>query len=244
MDCVATANLHRLALRMALPVSRNKSHARVRAGNQADGSPDRMIISPGISHAFVEANTRQSPPCLGSNRTQRRPDHRATDGPGDPAHAAHGNYRVQIAPPPALSRVIGQSGLSENEGTSKIRQLTGEPGHTGGASPRDPLRSSENRHDLNCRSGGMRTTSALVKSAHAQDPAYRPSRPHVFACRPPEVWDRQVSPAICLRCLPVPLGGLPLRPINTQLPPRRSRPEVPRNVLVPTGFQVNGNSFQ
>src|SRR5262249_51182594 len=109
MDCVATANLHRLALWMVLPVSRNKSHARVRAGNQADGSPDRMIISPGISYAFVEANRRQSPPSLGSNRTKRRPDHGAADGPGDPAHAAHGNHRVQVVPPPSTLRFIGAS---------------------------------------------------------------------------------------------------------------------------------------
>lgn len=52
----------------------------------------------------------------------------------------------------------------------------GESGHIGGTWPRDLLRSSENRRDLSRRSGGMLGASALVMSAYAQDPAYRPAR--------------------------------------------------------------------
>jgi hypothetical protein len=49
-------------------------------------------------------------------------------------------------------------------------------GHIPGTSRRDLPRSDENRRDLNRRSRRMSCMSAQVKSAHAQDPAYRPTR--------------------------------------------------------------------
>jgi hypothetical protein len=60
-------------------------------------------------------------------------------------------------------------------GQWEIRQPTVGRGHIGGTWRRDLLRSSENRRDLNRRSGAMLGVSVLVTSAYAQDPAYRPT---------------------------------------------------------------------
>jgi hypothetical protein len=58
---------------MVLPVSGNKSHARVRARKQADGNPDRMIISQGFpmpSCKKTRANARRIWAAIGRNTNQ------------------------------------------------------------------------------------------------------------------------------------------------------------------------------
>jgi len=60
-------------------------------------------------------------------------------------------------------------------------------GHNGGTWPRDPLRNSENHYDLSRSSDHIQGTSVLVRSARAQDPAYRPTP--VTACNLIELSD-------------------------------------------------------
>jgi hypothetical protein len=51
------------------------------------------------------------------------------------------------------------------------------PGHIGGISTRDLLRSIENCRDLSHRSSGMRDAFIEIRSTMSQDPVYRPTRP-------------------------------------------------------------------
>ena len=51
------------------------------------------------------------------------------------------------------------------------------PGHIGGTSPRDLLRTDENRRDLSRRSSHILSTSAMVRNTPAPDPASRPTHP-------------------------------------------------------------------
>jgi hypothetical protein len=75
------------------------------------------------------------------------------------------------------------------------------PGHVGGTSPRDLLRSDENSRDLSRRSDDKRDGSAKVSEACAQDPAYRPTQ---SGQQQPRLRCTSVWPPRAPNCLPRP----------------------------------------